>query len=91
MQAVAGVCLLLFVAYLHDHILGSDAAVLRPAPRNKTVIALMQVVLGILANAILLGYQWAVWSAAVAYALIFASHLLHTGIGILVLVALITS
>ncbi len=129
MQGVAGVCQLLFVAYFTiTHWV--------PMPpfndlrhENKAVIAAMQVVLGILAIGTLLGYQWALWSAAVAYSLVFASHLLewwipyftgrpafalerpkqdtatylpargnrpvpdylHTGIGLLVLAALITS
>jgi hypothetical protein len=40
---------------------------------NKPVIAAMQVVLGVLAVATLLGYRWAVWSAVIAYTLVLAA------------------
>ena len=129
MEIVAGICQALFVAYF------TITHWVRMPPfndlrhENKPVVALMQVVLGILAIATLLGYLRALWSAALAYTLVFASHLLewwipyltgrpafalrrpkqetatylpahgnrpvpdylHTGIGLLVLAALITS
>jgi hypothetical protein len=128
-EIVAGICQALFVAYF------TITHWVRMPPfndlrhENKPVIAAMQIVLGILAVGTLLGYRWATWGAAVAYSLMFASHLvewwipyftgwpavavgrpkqetttylpargdrpvpdyLHTGIGMLVLAALITS
>ncbi|HEY9378884.1 MAG TPA: hypothetical protein VIQ02_17550 [Jiangellaceae bacterium] len=129
MQVVAGVCQLVYVVYftITHWVPMSPFNDLRH--EHKAVIAAMQVVLGILAIGTLLGYRWALWSAAVAYSLVFASHLLewwipyftgrpafaldrpkqntatylpargnrpvpdylHTGIGLLVLAALITS
>jgi hypothetical protein len=93
-QIVAGVCQALFVVYF------TITHWVRMPPfndlrhENKPVIATMQIVLGILAVGTLLGYRWALWGAAVAYTLMFASHLVEwwiSGIGLLVLASLVTT
>jgi hypothetical protein len=76
-EIVAGICQALFVAYFtFTHwVLMPPFNDLRH--ENKPVIATMQVVLGILAVGTLLGDPWAIWTAAVAYTVVFASHLVE--------------
>ncbi len=129
MEVVAGVCQLMFVAYFTVTHWVSMPPFNDLRHEKRSVLALMQVVLGILAIGTLLGHRWALWCSALAYTLVFASHLLewwipyftgrpafalqrpkqetatylpargsrpvpdylHTGIGLLVFAALITS
>jgi hypothetical protein len=128
-EIAAGICQALYVVYL------TITQWVRMPPfndlrqENKPVNAAIQIVLAILAVGTLLGYRWALWSAAVAYTLVLASHLvewwipyltgwpkaalgrprqetlgylparddrpvpdyLHTGVGILVIAAFVTS
>jgi hypothetical protein len=129
MEIAAGIWQALYVVYL------TITQWVRMPPfndlrhENKPVNAAIQIVLGILAVGTLLGYRWALWSAAVAYTVVMASHLaewwipyltgrpaaalrpprqetigylpargdrpvpdyLHTGVGLLVLAAFVTS
>jgi hypothetical protein len=76
-EIVAGICQALYVVYL------TITQWVRMPPfndlhgENKPVNAAIQVALGILAVGTLLGYRWALWSAAVAYTLVMASHLIE--------------
>jgi hypothetical protein len=73
----AGICQMLFVAYFTVTHWVKMPLFNDLRHENKPVIASMQIILGVFAIGTLLRYRWALWCAAVSYAIVMTSHLLE--------------